>query len=216
MKTRRARRVRLILLLFGVVLLVGGAAAALRLGTWLTSADPLVRSDVIFVTDGKFPQRELEAAALLREGWAPRIALTLSRDDLSEEARGLAGQPRPQERSLQVLQRVGVPEGSIVRLDRMVENTLDELGVDFDYARAHGFRRVIIVSSPYHLRRVRTIWRSRFEHEVSAIVRATRYEPFEASRWWRSRRSIEVVVHELFGIAHFLIGSPIPSYDRGG
>ena len=216
MQTRRAPRLRSVLLVCGVLLLVAGVAAATRLGPWLTVADPLVRSDVIFIADGKSPHRELEAAALFREGWAPRIALTLPRSDLSEEVRRLSGEPTPQERSSRLLQRAGVPDGAIIRLDRVVENTLEEFRVAFDYARAHGFRRVIIVSSPYHLRRVRIIWRSRFGHELPASIRATRYEAVEASRWWRSRRSLEDVVHEMFGIAHFLIGSPIPSYDSGG
>ena len=95
-----------------------------------------------------------------------------------------------------------------------MENTWQELQADFDYARAHGFRRVIIVSSPYHTRRIRTVWRSRFGDEIPAVVRVTRYEPVDPARWWRSRRSLELISHEVFGIANFLLGSPLPTFDR--
>ena len=115
-----------------------------------------------------------------------------------------------------MLRRNGVPDERIVRLDRLVENTREELQVGFEYARAHGLRHVIIVSSPYHLRRVRIMWRSHFEGEVAALVRPTRYEPVDPERWWRSRRSLEDAVHEVVGIVHFLIGSPLPTLDRGG
>jgi uncharacterized SAM-binding protein YcdF (DUF218 family) len=211
MNVRPARWVVLILLA-GIVL---GIVTVPRIGPWLIAVDPLARADAIFVTDGKTPHREMEGAMLYREGWAPRVVVTLPRSDISEELRRLSGEPTPQDHSVAMLRRGGVPESAIVRLDRRVENTLEELHVDFDYARAHGWRRVIIVSSPYHLRRIRVIWRSRFEREIPALLRATRYERVETTSWWRSRRSLEDAVHEVAGIAHFLIGSPIPTFDRG-
>jgi uncharacterized SAM-binding protein YcdF (DUF218 family) len=205
----------LVVILSVVALVVLVVVTFRGLGPWLVVNEPLVRSDVIFVTDGQTPQRELEGAALFLDGWAPRVAVTLPRDLMSEDTRRLSGEPTPQEHSVQVLRHRGVPEGAIIRLGRMVENTEQELQADFDYARAHGFRRVIIVSSPYHTRRIRVIWRSRFEGEIPAVVRTTRYEPDDFSRWWRSRRPLEAVVHEVFGIANFFLGNPIPTFDRG-
>ena len=204
-----------LVLVLGVVALVVLVVTFRGLGPWLVVNEPLVRSDVIFVTDGQTPQRELEGAALFLDGWAPRVAVTLPRDLMSAETRALSGEPTPQEHSVQVLRHRGVPEEAIIRLPRMVENTEGELAADFDYARAHGFRRVIIVSSPYHTRRISVIWRSRFGSEIPAVVRATRYEPGDPSRWWRSRRPLEAVVHEVFGITNFFLGGPISTFDRG-
>ncbi|MGH2671191.1 MAG: YdcF family protein, partial [bacterium] len=174
------------------------------------------RSDIIFVVDGQTPLRELEGAALFHDGWAPRIALTLARPRFSEEARRLAGEDPPQAHALRVLRRLAVPETAIVRLDRTVENTRQELRVDFEYARAQGFRRVIIVSSPYHTRRIRIMWDTQYQRAIPAIVRVTRYEPVDPSRWWRSRHALEDVVHEVFGITNFVLGSPLATFDRGG
>jgi uncharacterized SAM-binding protein YcdF (DUF218 family) len=202
-------------LLFAAAVLATGTLVGCCLGAWLVAADPPARSDAIFVLDGLTPLRELEAAALFREGWAPRIVLALPRSPIPEEVRRLAGDPTPQERAARVLRRGDVPAGEIVHLDRPVENTLEELQVDFEYARARGFRRVIIVTSPYHTRRVRIIWNARFEREVPALVRPTRYEPVDPSRWWRSGHALEEVLHEAVGIVHFFIGTPIPTFDRG-
>jgi uncharacterized SAM-binding protein YcdF (DUF218 family) len=215
MKTRRFRWLLPALVVCGLLPVVV-VVATRWLGPWLVVSEPLVHSDAIFVTDGSTPQRELEGAALFLEGWAPRVALTRPRDRVSEEVRRLAGEPVAQESSSRVLRRRGVPAAAIVRLDRIVDNTLQELHADFDHARAHGFRRVIIVSSPYHTRRIRLIWSARFEREIPAIVRPTRYEPVDPTRWWRSGRFVEDVAHEVFGIAHFLLGSPLPTFDRGG
>ena len=216
MKARRSPWLLSALVVGGLVPLLLAVVTGRWLGPWLVVSEPLVRSDVIFVTDGQTPQRELEGAALFLEGWAPRVALTLPRDPLSEEVRHMAGEPTPQEHASRVLLRRGVPDAAIVRLDRVVENTREELRAAFDHARAHGFRRVIIISSPYHTRRIRLIWSTSFEREVPAIVRPTRYEPIDPTRWWRSRRPLEHVTHEVFGIANFLLGSPIPTFDRGG
>ena len=216
MKPSHARRLAFTLGVYVLVSLAAVLGTARWLGPWLVVDEPLARSDVIFVTDGKTPQRELEGAALLQEGWAPRVALTLPREPISEDVRRLAGEPAQQEHSSRILRRRGVPEAASVRLERMVDNTEQELQAGFDYARAQGFRRVIIVSSPYHTRRIRVIWRSRFEAEIPAVVRVTRYEPVDPARWWRSRRSLEEISHEVFGITNFLLGSPIPTFDRGG
>jgi uncharacterized SAM-binding protein YcdF (DUF218 family) len=215
MKPRRLRLLLIALVVCGLLPLVVAAVTLRGLGPWLVVNEPLARSDVIFVTDGHTPQRELEGATLFQEGWAPRVALTLPRDTLSPEVRAMAGEASPQDRAAAVLRRRGVPDASIVRLERTVENTAQELQADFDYARAQGFRRVIIVSSPYHTRRIRLIWSSRFEDQIPAIVRSTRYAPVEPARWWRSRRPVEEVVHEVFGIANFFLGNPMPTFDGG-
>ena len=186
MKTRRPRRLLLALLVCVAVPFVVGLLAAREVGSWLVVVDPLVKSDAIFVLDGKSPHRELEAAVLFREGWAPRVVIARPRSDVAEEVRRAFDLPPEQEGAFRLLRRGGVPEGAIIRLDRIVDNTLQELEVDFDYAQTHGFRRVIIVSSPYHTRRIRLIWRTRFEREVPAVIRATRYESVQPTRWWRS------------------------------
>jgi uncharacterized SAM-binding protein YcdF (DUF218 family) len=216
MKVRRFRWLLPALVVCGLIPLVVAVVATRWLGPWLVISEPLERSDAIFVTNGQTPQRELEAAAVFLEGWAPRVVLALPRDPLSEEVRRLAGDLLPQDHASRVLRRRGVPQAAIVRLDRVVDNTLQELQADFDHARAHGFRRVIIVSSPYHTRRIRVIWSSRFEREIPAIVRPTRYELVDPTRWWRSGRTVEDVTHEVFGITNFLLGSPLPTIDQGG
>src|SRR5262245_10812224 len=155
MTARTFRRLLLVLVLCWLVLSLAAASGLRRLGPWLVVNEPLAKSDVIFVTDGGTPQRELEGAALFLEGWAPRVALTLARDALTEEVRGLTGEAAPQERSAHVLHRRGVPEAAVIRLGRTVDNTQQELEADFEHARARGYRRVIIVSSAYHTRRIR-------------------------------------------------------------
>jgi uncharacterized SAM-binding protein YcdF (DUF218 family) len=214
MKTRLPRRFLVVLALCVLALVVGDLLAARAVGPWLVAVDPLVKSDAILVLDGKTPHRELEAVMLFRAGWAPRLIISRPRSDFPEEARREFALAPQQDGVLRLLRDAGVPQTAIVRLDRIVDNTLQELEVAFDYARGQGFRRIIIVSSAFHTRRIRLIWRTRFQRELPAVIRTTRYEVVDPTRWWRSRRSIEDVTHEIAAIAHFFLGSPIPTFDR--
>ncbi|MBI1734800.1 MAG: YdcF family protein [Candidatus Rokubacteria bacterium] len=206
----RVLRVFIVLLAVGVLV----AASLPALGLFLVVADPLQRSDAVFVLEGHTPARELEAAALYHGRWAPLIVLARARDPLPEITRRLAGEPRPHERALRVLRHRGVPAAAIVVLDRGSENTAQELGVDFAFARERGFRRVILVTSPSHTRRVSVIWSWRYADRIPAMVRPTSFETFAAERWWRSRHGLETAAHELFGMANFLLGSPLTTFDR--
>src|SRR5262245_10304329 len=131
MKRSRTRWFFVVLGLSALVWLAVVFAATRRLGPWLVVDAPLAHGDVIFVTDGQTPKRELEGAALYLEGWAPRVARARPRELASDEVRRLAGEGTQQERSSRVLHHRGVPEAAIVRLQRVVDNTRDELEADF-------------------------------------------------------------------------------------
>jgi uncharacterized SAM-binding protein YcdF (DUF218 family) len=196
---------------FGAML---AAVLGLRLtGRYLVVADPLEASDAILVLDGQPFTREVEAAMLYRKGLAPVVVLSMPRDPVPE-ARRLAGEPLPQERAVRALRHLGVPAAAIVTLDKVVDNTRQELAAYFAHARARGWRRVIIVTSPSHTRRVRLMWNGRYEAEVAAFVHPTPYETFDADRWWRSSRSLELGLYEVAAIVNFIVGSPLPTYDR--
>jgi len=211
----RRRRWALALIALGLLALALAALPfALRAaGRFLVVADPLEPSDAIVVMDGGRPAREVEAAALYRRGLAPRVVLSLGRDPMPV-ARRLAGEPPLQEQSARALVHAGVPPDAVVRIRREAENTREELAIVREWAEHAGLRRVILVTSPHHTRRVRLIWDAHHQAHVAALVHPTPYEPFDPTRWWRARRTLEKGLHELFGVLHFLVGSPLPTFER--
>ena len=154
----------------------------------------------------------LDAASLYRLGYAPRVVVARGRDAISV-ARQVSGEPSRQERAVRVLVHVGVPEAAVVTLSQEVDNTVQELAADFAFATKQGLRRVILVTSANHTRRVRVIWNSRYERRISALVYPTSWEAYDARRWWASRRTMEETIHEALGIVHFMLGSPLPTFD---
>jgi uncharacterized SAM-binding protein YcdF (DUF218 family) len=209
---RRARRIAVVVV--GVILV----AIAIRLslpvvGAWLVVDDPLAPSDAIFVLEGRTPSREVEAVALYHRGLAPFVGLSLAHDP-QQAARRVARMPTPQEAARSLLVTLGVPERAIVLMTREVTNTEEELAAIAEIAHARGFHRIILVSSNSHTRRIRIMWDARRDATVAARVHPNGYDAFDTGRWWRSRRSLEDVLHELGAIVNFKLGSVIAkSYD---
>jgi uncharacterized SAM-binding protein YcdF (DUF218 family) len=208
-------RARRHVVLASVVLAVAVALASVvgidLVGLALVVDDGPAPSDAIVVLYGGTPAREIEAASLFHRGYAPRIVLGRGRDLLLPVVRQLSGLPGGQEVAADVLQRLRVPASAIVRVADEADNTTEELALDFALARSRGWRRVLLVTSPSHTRRVRVIWNARFEASLSARVHPTPWERYPAASWWRSRRALEQTLHEWFGIANFMVGSPLPT-----
>jgi uncharacterized SAM-binding protein YcdF (DUF218 family) len=209
--SRRRRAVSGVL----AALVLLGAAAVLAHGPllrWVGRAliveDPLARADAIVVVAGSTPSREAAAAGLFREGWAPRIilsnqftparvreliALGIRRTDLQGEAR-LA------------LEKHGVPAAAIVALGEPVRITETELRLVRETAQARGYRRVILVTSPLHTRRVRLIWAREAHGQIEGLVVGAGAEEFAVDGWWRHRRMAEAVLHEYLGLLAIYLG----------
>ena len=195
--------------LLAVLLLVWAVhAPVLRwLASNLSIEDALAESDVIVVVAGGTPFRERGAAELYRQGWAPRLLISRpinpsSVDDLvALEVRRLDLQGE----SRAALLRFGVPAAAIVALTEPVRITEDELALVKHEARARGWRRVILVSTPEHTRRVKTIWYRRGNGDVEVIVRGTPYGRPEGI-WWRDRRQAEAILHEYLGLTAIYLG----------
>lgn len=208
----RPRRA-LAVVFIGLVVLATGAVLAhqplLRMvGGALVVEDALQRADAIVVVAGGTPTHEAAAAALFREGWAPRVivsndftparvrelvALGVRRFDLQGESR-------------RALEAYGVPAAAIIALAAPVRITEAELRVVHQAAVAQGYRRLILLTSPHHTRRVRLIWSREARGEVEGLVVSPRGDPFPVDDWWRRRRMAEAVLHEYLGLLAIYLG----------
>src|SRR5262249_5945415 len=132
-------------------------AAFLNLGQFLAAEDPLEKADAIFVFSGTRAERPLEAYKLYRAGYAPRIVITRA---IAEQALSLV-----EERGISltedvhvnptVLTGLGVPEAALILPTRIHDNTAEEAQTLRALVQQYHWRTVILVSSKYHLRRVR-------------------------------------------------------------
>jgi len=177
------------------------------LGAWLVVSEPLLPADAIVVLAGGTPFREMAAADLFRQGLAPRVVLSLALIPRPHAALMQLGirLHEPQAEARLVLEKHGVPASAILALRVPVKITEAELALVRATAEAAGLRRVILVSSADHGRRIKMIWAD-VGGPVEARVHSVRDETFAPDGWWRDRRMFELLLHEYLGIAAYRLG----------
>jgi uncharacterized SAM-binding protein YcdF (DUF218 family) len=84
------------------------------------------------------------------------------------------------------LAHLGIARSRVVILPRRVTNTHDEALAALDYARQHPFKRLVVVTSPYHTRRALTTFTSVFAATGIAIgvYPALTESGAVPSHWW--------------------------------
>ena len=97
---------------------------------------------------GGAQERIAQAVALYKSGYAPVLILSSGYVYSFQEAEVM--------RALAVDQ--GVPASAIL-LERRAANTYQNVKFVDEILREHGWRRVLLVSSPYHMRRALLVWR---------------------------------------------------------
>ena len=183
--------------------------AALNAGRFLTKEDPLEKSDAIAVLSGTRLDRPLEAVDLYQAGYAPAIVLTY---EIPERALGAAATrgvtlPAEVDEARDVMIKLGVPASAIIQPARIHDNTAQEAQTLHQLAHQHGWRRIIVVTSPYHLRRAAfAIRRELNGTNVEVEMRGTRYEPAHPERWWAYRDDLRWVLDE---------GAKLIAYELG-
>jgi hypothetical protein len=185
-------------------MLLASHAAALRLlGTFLVVEEPLEPAAAIIVLAGQMPQRETEAAAIYRAGWAPRVVLVPGADKSTPRGSAPPAIPDWQVRS-DLLVRLGVPLEAITIADGRAKDTLEELQLA-QRTIEPGAERVILVSSKFHARRVLSGWQQSAPKAWQPIVRIARRDPFDPDTWWHDPQGRAVVVHEYLGLVELVV-----------
>ena len=148
----------LVYLSVGLLLTITVVISGRGVGRWLVREDTLSSADVIVVLSGSMPYRAEEAAILFKMGKAPEIWVSRPEGpaaDLQKFGIQFVGE---EEYNREILVRQGVPESSVHIFPDSIVNTEQEVNEITREMRGEGKRSVIIVTSPQHTRRVRTLW----------------------------------------------------------
>ncbi len=140
---------------------VSGLAS--RLYDWLAASDSCQKADVIFVLAGR-ENRKHFAVRLFQEGWAPRLLLSVGRFEIrrfsnlklptSLDLLALASATEPRRRHYFVTFGPGTASARSIALNPF--GTLREILAFSEWLRENRcIRSVTIVSSGFHLKRVR-------------------------------------------------------------
>ena len=206
----RGTRRRLFLIPAGIALVLSLCAYGFaKLGPFLAREDALQKADAILVLSGTSMRRPLEAADLHLAGYSPTIVLSRQTRDGGERAIEERGVSFAEDvlRTRDAFLQLGIRSESIVIPPRIHDSTAAEAITLRDLARQHGWRRVIIVSSKYHLRRSGFAFRRELRGTgVDVLMRGTRHDGLEPEGWWRRRADIREVVAEIPKLLAYVFG----------
>ena len=160
--------------------------------SWIVE-DPTGKADALIVLsdDNFYADRATRAAELLREGKAPVIVAS------GRRLRPNAGIAELMEHDL--IER-GVPREKIVRLVHEADNTREEAEAVARMAKERKWHSVIVVTSNYHTRRARYIFRRVFPQGIEVRVASARDGDFDPQHWWEKRKSIKELTREFAGM----------------
>jgi uncharacterized SAM-binding protein YcdF (DUF218 family) len=185
---KRKRRIRRLLYAI-LILLIAGVLfrGALPLfGQVLVVSDSLQKSDAIVILASNRIERTYEAAMLYRAGLAPVIVVSNAYDGGESALSERLGVSLPGQIDLQrmALNQLGLGEEAIEELPGRPSSTFQEAELLARLARERRWKRVIVVTSPYHTRRARMYMKRAADGGYEIIVRASRFEPV-SPQWWR-------------------------------
>jgi uncharacterized SAM-binding protein YcdF (DUF218 family) len=185
------------ILVFFVVVAV---AIALNIGRFLEAPGQIPEKvDLVVALGGDAGARVRKAFELYRDGYAPYVLLT-----------GIEGSD-PGTRTYyldwraQYLVKRGVPQG-IILFDLASTNTWEEAVNTRRLMDLRGWARVLVVSDPPHLRRLRWVWDKAFEGSGKQYrLIASPMVGWDANRWWQNERSAQFVLMEVIKLVYYKV-----------
>jgi uncharacterized SAM-binding protein YcdF (DUF218 family) len=155
--------------------------------------DPITHADALIVLsdDNFYADRATKAADLFRQGYAPKVVAS------GRRLRPYAGIAELMQHDL--IER-GVPKDAIISVAHDADNTRDEAEALLPVVLQKKWRSVIVVTSNYHTRRARYIFRRVFPDTITVTVASARDGDFDPANWYEKRGSIKKFMHEVVGM----------------
>jgi uncharacterized SAM-binding protein YcdF (DUF218 family) len=195
----------------GAALAVVGAALGVALvgplglrsaAGFLVVADPLTHSDALYVFPGSVPQRAECAAALFRDGLAPRILVT--GEKVRPELVAVGMPLSDAEVNARVLYQHGVPPEAVVIRSRGTSTWEDALALRDWATKESGLRHLTAVTSPHHSRRARRTLRAAFRG-TGIDVRVQPCPAMSIDDWWRHEDTALPVINEYLKLIYYAL-----------
>jgi uncharacterized SAM-binding protein YcdF (DUF218 family) len=159
---------------------------------WVVDDGPAASDAIVILGDDNYEgDRATRAAEVLKAGWAPRIIAS------GRYLRPYASIAELEQHDL--LER-GVPASAIVPLPSRASNTREEGEAIGKFISAHGWKRILVITSNYHTRRARYILKRVFPPGTMLRVLPAQDTNYDPNNWWQTRRGVKIFFHEAVGM----------------
>lgn len=194
--SRRRNVLALAIVLIAIVVIIAARSA----GRALVVTRPIQAPEAILVLASHEWERLPEAAVRAREWPSASVLLSVPRVVTEHNCH------RCGERG-DWLVTLGVDSSRLRLLPRSVTNTRDEAIAALAFARRHGVRRLLIVTSPYHTRRALAAFEDVFNGSgvQVGVQPSSAYSAARPERWWSTPYDRWYVRYEWSAIAYYAV-----------
>jgi uncharacterized SAM-binding protein YcdF (DUF218 family) len=186
-----------------------GILAFRQAGNCLVVSDTRYKGDAIVVLMGGVEERIPQAIDLYKAGYAP---LLLFPDDYEENPPLILPNgtklSNDAAKSRHLSRQYGIPDSAIRIVQGPALNTQAEAELMAGYLEGHPETdTLILVSSSYHMRRARFIFRNEFASKglnITLISVPSRYSTFNHEKWWQTAGGRRIVFYEYLKMVYNL------------
>jgi uncharacterized SAM-binding protein YcdF (DUF218 family) len=170
------------------------------MGDFLVARDDLQPADCIVVLAGNSPYRVQHAVELYKAGWAPKVVISnelvlshgVEATWLQLRAAGLVN--------------LDLPDDAIVPLEQVAQSTYHEALESRDLMVDRGWRRAILVTDPFHMRRAlwafRGVWQAA---GLTVLASPAEESKYNLANWWRDPSKATRVIQEYVKYPYYLL-----------
>ncbi|WNJ18836.1 YdcF family protein [Pontibacter sp. G13] len=200
---KRLLRWFLALAILGVLLFALRVPIMKGIGGVLISEDTPQPVDAIFVLSGLSLERAPLAAEYWREGLSERIVAVGS--NVNPALAGI-GNPIPDAQlSAKILLDLGVDTTDVFILEQG-SSTWEESEAILGYANREDLHKVMIISSKFHTRRIRSVFFQKFKSDgIDVVVVGADPLDYDIDRWWEFETSLIFVNNEYIKMLYYWI-----------
>lgn len=170
-------------------------------GDFLVKQDPLEKSDAMFVLSGRPFERGIAAMNIFFDGYADSVICMGS--TIPQDISALGYNYTEAELIKHFLcHRMQIPENVVITLPEG-SSTYEESEAILEYALEHKLKKIIIVSSSFHTRRIQQTFKDKFEDKGIQIIVRGHAGKHKAQNWWKEEHELINVNNEYIKLMYY-------------
>jgi uncharacterized SAM-binding protein YcdF (DUF218 family) len=172
-------------------------------GNWLVSEDPLQETQAAFILGGNSFERGMEAVRMAKE--LPQQKFVCTGGNYPLQIRALDTLMFEAELTRHLMAKNGVARERIEILTNS-RSTMDESFEILKYCQDHSINKITVVSSSFHLRRVRWVFEDKFEEAgITVLFHGSDPDEYNSENWWKNEEGLIMANNELVKLLYYAI-----------
>ena len=192
-----------ILLLLCVILLLSMNSIFRGIGKWLNATDAPQQTEMCFVLGGNSYERGIAATELFKQ--FPQQKFIATGGNYPYQILCLDTTMLESELTRHFMLSQGVPANQVDTLSS-AHSTMDESNEILAWCKSNNAKKITVISSAFHMRRVRMVFEDKFE-EAGIQINFHGAAPIEYNdlNWWKNEEGMIMTNNELVKIFYYAV-----------